>query len=85
MSTIVYILCAVTSAGCAALLLRAYLSTRVRLLMWSAVCFAGLAVNNVFLTLDKTVMAERDLAAWRSGTAMVSMTILLLALIWESE
>jgi hypothetical protein len=85
MSTVVYILCALTSAGCAALLLRAYLSNRVRLLMWSAVCFTGLAINNVLLTLDRTVMADQDLAAWRSGTAMVSVTVLLLALIWESE
>jgi len=85
MSTIVYILCAATSGGCAVLLLRAFLTTRLRLLMWSAVCFAGLTVNNVLLTLDKTVMAERDLAAWRSGSAMVSVTVLLFALIWEGE
>ena len=34
MATLVYALCALTSLACAVLLLRGYLSSRARLLLW---------------------------------------------------
>ena len=43
MSEIVYLLCAATSALCAALLVRSYRRSRSRLLLWSCLCFVGLA------------------------------------------
>ena len=41
MATLVYALCALTSLACAVLLLRGYASSRVRLLLWSGLCFCG--------------------------------------------
>ena len=41
MATVVYLLCALTSLGCALLLLAAYRRERARLLLWSCVCFGG--------------------------------------------
>ena len=52
MATAVYIICASTSTACAILLLRAYRRNRVRLLLWSFLCFAMLAVNNLLIALN---------------------------------
>ena len=49
MIQLVYVLCALTSIACAVLLLRGYFRTRVRLLLWSGLCFVGLALNNALL------------------------------------
>jgi hypothetical protein len=83
-STIVYGLCALTSVACAALLLRGYLGTRVRLLLWSGLCFAGLALNNILLFVDLSVVPEIDLSAWRTLPAVVGVALLLYGLVWET-
>lgn len=49
MAAVIYSLCAITGALCACLLTRAYLRLRSRLLLWSSICFAGLALNNIAL------------------------------------
>jgi hypothetical protein len=45
----IYLLCAATSLLVAIMLLRQYLKSRTRLLLWSLISFAGLAVNNVLV------------------------------------
>lgn len=82
---IVYILCALTSMFCAVLLWRSYWRNRTRLLMWSTLCFVGLAINNVMLVIDLVLVPDVDLALLRSGTALASMTMLLIGLIWEES
>ena len=47
MAETVYILCALTSVFCAVLLMRSYRRQRTRLLLWSTLCFAGLAINKI--------------------------------------
>lgn len=85
MAEAVYILCALTSLLCAVLLLRAWRRSRLRLLLWSALCFAGLAVNNGVLLLDLVIFPDVDFALWRSATALVSVSVLLYGLIWEGQ
>jgi len=85
MSAFIYGLCAATSAVCAGLLLAAYRSERYRLLLWSGLCFVGLAANNVILVLDKVVLPDVDLSALRLFVALIAMTILLYVLIWDTE
>ena len=85
MLELVYVLCALTSVVCAGLLIRAYRATRVRLLLWGSLCFSGLALNNILLFVDLAVVPSVDLSLWRSGTALVAMSILLFGLIWESK
>lgn len=85
MATAVYVLCAVTSLLCAVLLLRGWLRTRSRLLLWSALCFALLAANNTILFVDLSVWTEVDLGAWRAGTGLAGLSVLLAGLIWESR
>ncbi len=81
----VYALCAVAAISCAWLLLQAYFRSRYRLLLWSGLCFAGLAVNNLLLVADKLSFADRDLSSWRTGTALAAMVVLLYGLILDSD
>jgi hypothetical protein len=85
MATLVYSLCALTSLACAVLLLRGYRSSRVRLLLWSGLCFAGLAANNVLLLIDKRVMPSLDLSLWRTLPALAGLALLLYGLVWETR
>lgn len=85
MATLVYALCALTSLACAVLLLRGYASSRARLLLWSGLCFAGLALNNILLLIDKRVVPTMDLSLWRSVPALVGVALLLYGLVWETR
>lgn len=84
MDTAVYVLCALTSAACAALLWRGWLAGRLALLLWSALCFAGLALHNTVLFVDKVVAPDVDLSTFRLSTALAALLVLLGGLIWES-
>ena len=83
MASVVYALCALTSAACALLLLRGYRRQPSRLLLWSTVCFAGLALNNGLLFADLVLVPAADLSVWRGLTGLGSMLILLYGLIWD--
>lgn len=85
MASTIYSLCALTAGLCAVLLLHAYRSSGYRLLLWSSLCFGGLLLNNLLLVVDKLVLPEIDLTAWRTSVALLAMTILLYGLIWDSE
>jgi len=85
MPEFVYVLCALTSMLCAVLLWRAYRGTRSRLLLWSTLCFTGLAINNVLLFVDLLVVPDTDLRLLRSGSAVVALALLLYGLVWESR
>lgn len=86
MAAIVYFLCGLTALACAWLLLRSYARTRLRLLLWSALCFAGLTVNNVLLFVDRILLPSTiDLGTWRLVAALVALLPLLYGLIWEDE
>jgi Family of unknown function (DUF5985) len=79
----VYILSALISLACAALLLRSYLSQRSSLLLLAGLCFAGLTLNNVMLFVDKMVITDVDLSVWRTLPAFVGTLALAIGLIWE--
>lgn len=82
---IVYGLCVVTSALCAVLLLRGYSRSRVPLLLWSGLCFIGLALNNVLLFIDVQIAPMVDLSTWRTVPALVGVLLLLYGMIWETR
>jgi len=85
MAATIYTLCALVALLCAVLLIRAYRKSRYRLLLWSALCFCGLTLNNVLLVVDKIVVPEADLSIWRLLVALASMGVLLFGLIWDAE
>ena len=77
-------LAVLTCAACMALLLRAYRRVRRPLLLWSAICFVFLTLNNVFLFLDVVVL-EQDLRAWRHAAALIGLVVMISGLIAERE
>jgi hypothetical protein len=87
MAEAVYILCALTSAACAVMLLRGYLRSRARFLLWSSLCFLALLGNNVLLVIDKVVVPDRTVfdPAWRAAVALVGLSLLVYGLIWDAE
>ena len=82
---LVYVLCALTSFACAVLLLRGYQRSRQRLLLWSGLCFAGLALNNVLLVVDLRVAPETDLSFVRTLPALAGVALLLYGFIWDAD
>ncbi|NUP12392.1 MAG: hypothetical protein HOW73_40625 [Polyangiaceae bacterium] len=86
MAEAVYVLCAITSVACCALLVRGWRSSGSRLLLWSAIGFAFLALNNILLFVDLVVIPTAiDLSLARSATALVAMSIVVAGLVWESR
>ncbi len=83
MATAVYILSALISLACAVLLLRAFAQARTALLLWAAVCFLGLTLNNTLLFVDKVVATDVDLSLWRTIPALAGMLALVFGLLWE--
>ena len=84
METLVYALCALTSITCATLLLRGYVTSRVRLLLWGGLCFAGLALNNVLLFVDLGLVPTVDLSVWRSLPTLGGLILLIYGLVWDA-
>jgi hypothetical protein len=85
MATIIYALCALTSVLCAVLLLRGYLASGARLLLWAGLCFVGLGLNNTLLFVDLGLIPEVDLTVWRSMPALVGLALLIYGLVWETR
>ncbi len=83
MATLVYLLGAVVTFVCAVLLSRGYERSGKRLLLWSALCFAGLTLSNFLVFADLVLFRDIDLYPARLGTALVAMCLLLFGLIWE--
>lgn len=81
----VYILCLLTSAVCAYLLVRSYIETRTRLLLFSALCFVLLTFNNLFVVLDLFVITTFDLLPFRQLATLSAVSVLLFGFIWETE
>ncbi len=82
---VVYLLCAVTSVACAVLLVRSYLAARTRLLLWSSLCFAGLALNNTALFLDSVIALPSGFVVFRTAVALAAVCLLIYGLIWEAH
>ena len=85
MATVVYTLCALLSLACAALLLRAWRATATGLLLWSAACFAWLALSNVLLFVDLAILGDDTDLRWaRTVTFLAGAVTLLAGLIWDT-
>lgn len=85
MAELVYIMCAVMSSLCAFMLLRNFKGARSALLLWSGLCFAGLALNNIILVIDIVILPDIDFGGplIRYVLTSLSGTLLLVGLIWE--
>jgi cytochrome bd-type quinol oxidase subunit 2 len=84
MAAFVYLLCFLTSSGCAALLFRTYRRGRAKLLFWASLCFLGLALNNLLLFVDYVLVPSMNLELWRASAALASIAVLLYGLVAEA-
>lgn len=65
------------------MLLRAYFHVRRRLLLWSGLCFGGLALASAMVFVDLVIFPKIDLYLWRLGISVVAMLLLVYGLILE--
>jgi hypothetical protein len=84
-ATIVYCLCFATSAGCGALLVRSYLRTRAKLLLWTASCFVLLALNNFLVVLDMVLLPDIDFQFPRLLANAAALGTLIYGFVWEID
>jgi hypothetical protein len=82
---IVYLMCVATSLLCAYLLARAFRRGRTRLLIWSALCFALLAISNLVLAADVMLLPSIDLTVVRLLTSLAAVVVLQYGFIWEAR
>lgn len=84
--SILFLLAIVTSLACMVLLFRGYMRSGLRILMWSALCFVCLSINNILLFIDLVLLPDNvDLRIFRHSTALVGMFFMIYGFIRESE
>ena len=81
--TIVYLLCFLTSAVCAWLLGASYRRNGTTLLLWSAICFGFLALNNLALVFDLVIWPDVDLRLVRLTMSLAAVASLIWGFVWE--
>lgn len=82
----VYITGACVTLLCAVLLLRQYGRTRVPLLLWAGLCFAGLTISNALVFLDLVILPTMvSLYELRLAVTAIAMSLLVYGLIWEGK
>ena len=81
----IYLMCVATSLLCAYLLTRAYRRGKTKLLIWSALCFAMLAVSNLVLAADVLLLPTIDLTLLSLATSLAAVAMLLYGFIWEAR
>jgi len=85
MAALIYVMGVLVMSVSSILLLVSYARVRRRLLLWSGVCFAGLAASNAILVVDLVLLPEVNLYVWRLAVAAGAMLVLVFGLVWESE
>jgi hypothetical protein len=81
----VYLLCLLTSAACGWLLVRGYRKNRTALLLWAAISFVLLAVNNLLVVVDILALPSVDLLLVRKFAILAAVSTLLFGFIWEVD
>jgi hypothetical protein len=85
MGAAIYLLCALTALTAFVLLLRGWRATRASMLLWSALCFAGLTASNFLLVADKLLFPDINLLTVRLFVSLAAMLCLLFGLIWGDD
>lgn len=83
--TVIYTLCFLTSSACAFLLARSFGRTGMRLLLWSALCFLFLGLNNLAVIIDLLLVPQMDFQLLRVALSLIGVSLLLFGLVWEAE
>jgi hypothetical protein len=80
-----YVLCLLTSALCAWLLVKSYHRNHTRLILWSAACFVLLTANNLMLVIDLVALPNIDLSLIRKFLSLSAISSLLFGFVWELD
>lgn len=80
----IYVLCAATCLFCFGLLLRGFMRTGNRLLLWSSAGFLAFTIANVLLVLDLVFFKNLDLLLYRNVATLLGLVLLLCGLILNS-
>lgn len=84
MAELVYLLGALASISCAVLLLRSYFRAHLPIILWTSLCFALLAAQNILLFVDLVLFPDVRLAVLRNLVGLSAIVALLYSLIWEN-
>lgn len=85
MAMLIYALCATTALACALLLLAGARRTGSRMLLWSGLCFCGLALTNALIVVDALDLTAENLWTARLVIALGSIALLLYGLVFEEK
>ena len=85
MAITVYVLCTITSGLCGVLLLREHRRTSSRLLLWSGLSFAVMAISNALVFADFVILPAVDLSLFRAATTCLATVFLLYGLVWDVD
>ena len=85
MGPTVYVLGTFVSLASAILLLRGYLRSGRKLLLWSGLCFIGMTISNALIFVDLIMVPRADLYLLRLTTAAVASMLLVYGLIWGRD
>lgn len=85
MDVLIFALCAITAGLCAFLLLRGYSRMRMRLLLWSGMCFILLTASNLLIITDRWLVPDLDLMNVRLLSSLIGVMLLIYGLVWERE
>lgn len=82
---LVYLLCCFTSGLCACLLGAAFARRRERLLLWSALFFSLIAIENILVFADFLLPPNISLIPYRLAMSLLAVGVLLFGFVWEIE
>jgi hypothetical protein len=85
MAAVVYLLCTLSCAVCAVLLLRTHRAGASRFVLWSTVAFLGLTAGNALLFIDLVLVPTADLMLYRQLVTFLSVTALMWGFVWETR
>ena len=85
MAMLIYALCALTALACAILLLSGARRSGSRMLLWSGLCFAGLALTNGLIVVDALNGDALDLGMLRLIVSLGAIMLLLYGLVFEEK
>lgn len=79
----VYLLCFLASTGCAGILMRGFIRSHRRLLFWSALSFALLAANNLFVVVDVLVLTEGAFQLPRLALSLGAVLVIIYGFLFD--
>ena len=85
MAMLIYALCALTALACAILLLLGARRNGSRMLLWSGLCFAGLALTNGLIVADALSGDAMDLGMLRLLVSLAAIMLLLYGMVFEEK